>query len=312
MAGWLAGWFKTDDDDINSLPEEFRDTYVNPWKVLGIPKTTVPWEIRDVFRQHCLQLCKEFVGLQTGRYKFRKILFAYRLCTGEFTGPTSKLAEALKDSPLIVGASPEDILNTLRPLTPKGIKVSPFTRASRMLAVRLIQAETNFEGSRIGSIPRVSYTIEVSYCMRIHRVQRSYGQFLNLHRQLEQEIIVLPGFPAGGGMSTLIGGREEEGLALCQYAQRTHNLLGRRGIFSPRVMEFLEVDFSRVHIEEEGRVISQHLDSRNLLPNTCWQAVEESWLVKWRKFVLSQGARRYLPPGRINNLTLLETASPEQ
>lgn len=32
-----------------------------------------------------------------------------------------------------------------------------------------------------------------------------------------------------------------------------------------------QVDFGRVHIEEEGRVVSENLDSRNLLPDTCWQ-----------------------------------------
>lgn len=33
MAFLLDGWFKTDDDDINDLPPDFRDIYVNPWKV---------------------------------------------------------------------------------------------------------------------------------------------------------------------------------------------------------------------------------------------------------------------------------------
>lgn len=32
-----------------------------------------------------------------------------------------------------------------------------------------------------------------------------------------------------------------------------------------------KVDFGRVHIEEEGRVVSENLDTRNLLPDTCWQ-----------------------------------------
>ncbi|CAM9509599.1 unnamed protein product, partial [Choristocarpus tenellus] len=258
-------------------------------------------------------MSKDFTGLPTCKYKFRQVLFAYRLCTGELTGPTSKLVEALEESPLLRGVGPEDIINTLRPLATKGIKVSPFARASKMLAIQLTQAEIAFNKEGISSIPCTSYTIQVSYCMRIHRVQRNYDQFQELHKGLSQELVVLPDFPLGGGVSTLFGGKEEEGRALCQYLQRIHTLLAWRGVFSPRVMDFLEactkcclIDFGRVHIEEEGRVISQNLDSRNLLPNTCWQVVEESWLVKWTKFVLSQGARRYLPPGSMNNEALME------
>lgn len=46
--------------------------------------------------------------------------------------------------------------------------------------------------------------------------------------------------------------------------------------FSPAQDRFInnnreQVDFGRVHIEEEGRVVSENLDSRNLLPDTCWQ-----------------------------------------
>lgn len=35
MAFLLGGWFKTDGDDINDLPPDLRDIYVNPWKVKG-------------------------------------------------------------------------------------------------------------------------------------------------------------------------------------------------------------------------------------------------------------------------------------
>lgn len=33
MSFLLDGWFKTDEDDINDLPQDLRDIYVNPWKV---------------------------------------------------------------------------------------------------------------------------------------------------------------------------------------------------------------------------------------------------------------------------------------
>ncbi|KAG5183529.1 hypothetical protein JKP88DRAFT_163896 [Tribonema minus] len=70
-------------------------------------------------------------------------------------------------------------------------------------------------------------------------------------------------------------------------------------------MAFLEIDFARVHIEEEGRVVGEVLDSANVLPGTVWQVVSEEWMAQWRKFVQSRGARRYLPPGPITNGELL-------
>lgn len=36
-------------------------------------------------------------------------------------------------------------------------------------------------------------------------------------------------------------------------------------------LDICKVDYGRVHIEEEGRVLSQTLDSQNLIPTTCWQ-----------------------------------------
>ena len=35
MAFLLGGWFKTDEDDINDLPVDLRDIYLNPWKVFS-------------------------------------------------------------------------------------------------------------------------------------------------------------------------------------------------------------------------------------------------------------------------------------
>lgn len=46
--------------------------------------------------------------------------------------------------------------------------------------------------------------------------------------------------------STVLGGKQELGRELCAYVQRVHTLLAKRGVFSPRVMEFLKVR------EEEG------------------------------------------------------------
>ncbi|CAM9136528.1 unnamed protein product, partial [Ectocarpus sp. 4 AP-2014] len=260
--------------------------------------------------QRCLQMTPDFLGLQGlakhSFHNFRQVLFAYRMCTGELAGPAGKLSRSLDGSPLLQNTNPWDILNTLRPLKSKGLSVGPSARASKMLAVQLKSAVTVFGGKGSSGMPRVAFELEVSYCMRIHRMERFLSDFEQLHARLAGELIILPNFPEGGEITSLLGGKQEFGRELCAYVQKVHTLLAKRGVFSPRVMEFLKVDFGRVHIEEEGRVVSDNLDSRNLLPETCWQVVEEDWLVRWTKFVLGRGARRYHAPGEIDNRSLLD------
>ena len=41
------------------------------------------------------------------------------------------------------------------------------------------------------------------------------------------------------------GGKQELGRELCTYVQRVHTLLSQRGVFSPRLMEFLKVGLWR-------------------------------------------------------------------
>ncbi|CAM9466034.1 unnamed protein product [Ectocarpus sp. 12 AP-2014] len=311
MAFLLDGWFKTDEDDINDLPPDLRDIFVNPWKIFGLCNESTPWDLRDAFRQRCLQMTPDFTGLQgLAKHSFhnfrQQVLFAYRICTGELAGPVGKLSRSLDGSPLLQNTNPWDILNILRPLKSKGVSVGPSARASKMLAVQLKSAVTVFGGKGYSGMPRVAFELEVSYCMRIHRVERFLSDFEQLHGRLAAELIILPNFPEGGEITSLLGGKQELGRELCAYVQRVHTLLAKRGVFSPRVMEFLKVDFGRVHIEEEGRVVSENLDSRNLLPETCWQVVDEDWLVRWTKFVLGRGARRYHAPGEIDNRSLLD------
>lgn len=40
------------------------------------------------------------------------------------------------------------------------------------------------------------------------------------------------------------------------------------------------------------------LDATALPPMTAWHIIDESWLAKWRRFVMGRGPRRYLPPGQ--------------
>ncbi|CAM9330230.1 unnamed protein product, partial [Ectocarpus sp. 12 AP-2014] len=84
---------------------------------------SAPWDLRDAFRQRCLQMTPDFTGLQGlakhSFHNFRQVLFAYRICTGELAGPAGKLSRSLNGSPLLQNTNPWDILNTLRPLKSK-------------------------------------------------------------------------------------------------------------------------------------------------------------------------------------------------
>jgi hypothetical protein len=301
----LLGFFKDEEkDDVTVLPEHLRDVYLNPSKVLNVPRDiATPSQVREAFRVLCLHHNPEFIGFPWTRNTFEMVVLAFRMLTGELKGPARVLAEELKVSPLFHGVVPRDILHTLRPLT----GVNPCFRASKMLAVRCAGTETG--------LGKIIYEIEVSYCMRISRVKRTQDQFEALYKCLARELVLLPVLPEGSIVfGSLMGsGAQARGAALCRFLQQVHNLLGQRGVFSPRLMAFLGVDYARVHIEEEGRLVKEHLDSTNTLPNTCWQVVEETWMVRWRKFIQGHGARRYLPPPPISNHALLrrEECGPE-
>lgn len=50
-----------------------------------------------------------------------------------------------------------------------------------------------------------STTTKVSYCMRIHRVEKFLDDFERLHAMLASELIILPNFPEGGELIALFG-----------------------------------------------------------------------------------------------------------
>ena len=97
------------------------------------------------------------------------------------------------------------------------------------------------------------YVCKVSYCGRQHYVRRRFSEFKLLHDKLQKELLVVPGFPAKDVSYKLgLGDYAARGKALCRYACRVHASLGARGMFSPRLLAFLEIDAARVHIEEDG------------------------------------------------------------
>lgn len=56
--------------------------------------------------------------------------------------------------------------------------------------------------------------------MRIHEVERLHGDFERLHGRLATELTVLPKFPEGGGIASVVGGLEEH------HAVRGRTLVG--------------------------------------------------------------------------------------
>lgn len=65
MAFLLDGWFKTDEDDINDLPPDLRDIYVNPWKV-GTRRLFGECHVdrRQLFRQGSFECVLELSSLE--------------------------------------------------------------------------------------------------------------------------------------------------------------------------------------------------------------------------------------------------------
>jgi hypothetical protein len=230
---------------------------------------------------------------------------------------------------------PTDMLQILRPVHCSGVPTNSRVRAGAMLHViyddyvlcqdpgdalphqqrdRGVPSYSCPSHDAVGGFlfefdaPR-RYVCKVSYCGRQHFVRRRFSEFKLLHDKLQKELLVVPGFPAKDVSYKLgLGDYSARGKALCRYACRVHASLGARGMFSPRLLAFLEIDAARVHIEEDGRV-SKMLDSTSQVSGSVWHMVDEFWLKRWRKFVLGRAARRYEPPGPITNEHLLESVA---
>ena len=120
------------------------------------------------------------------------------------------------------------------------------------------------------ALPHQQYVCKVSYCGRQHFVRRRFSEFKLLHDKLQKELLVVPGFPSADvSYKVGLGDYAARGKALCRYACRVHASLGARGMFSPRLLAFLEIDAARVHIEEDGRVRSRRPVVESHAINSC-------------------------------------------
>ena len=253
-----------------------------------------------------------------------KALVAFYLSMKDFrtrlkVDKAQRLKAMLDEGCTLFTGMPQDILHLNRPMQCDGIEVNSGVRACGMLSILFLDSETSFESGA----PNQKFVFLVSYCLRMHVIKRTVAQFKHLHRLLMHELLMLPGFPGKVAPDkTIIGGMYQAfaqtltqiatfglgnitGTELANFVTRVHKSLATRGVFSPRLVEFLGVDVARVFIEEDGR-IAKILDTTTLGRGSVWHMVENEWLKKWRKFVLGRGARRYKPPGPINNFSLME------
>lgn len=298
-----------EEDDPSCLKDAaMMAVYGNPHKQLGVSTNAEPWEVRDAFRTNCIRLLSQqyFNKMDKPLLPYKYSLAAFHLIME--TIPVKKaqhLKKILEVDPNLTAGEAKDVLHVLRPLKCDGIPMNPAVRACGMLHAFFI--ETNYSGpdERDYVMPHQKYVLTIFYCGRTHVIRKRYREFEEMNELMSVELLMVPGFPPKNALFKVgFGNTVQRGRYLCEFVNRVHSSLAARGVFSPRLLDFLGIDAARVHIEEEGRV-SKLLDSTGAQQGSVWHMVEETWLKRWRKFVLGRGARRYEPPGPITNELLL-------
>ncbi|KAJ1452346.1 hypothetical protein M885DRAFT_527216 [Pelagophyceae sp. CCMP2097] len=308
MVSFLASLFGREEDDDPSCLSDVAliSVYEAPAKMLGVGLNAKPWEVRDAVRDNALRLLGErfFNGRDKPVLPWKYTALAYLLVSKSLkrVKKAQDLKKLIEEQDLLRGSA-LDMLHILRPCYCEGVTTHAFVRACAWLTVVYEDYELKTEGDLL--LPYQVYKLRVVYCAREHVVHKRYSDFKALNAALEAELTMVPGFPQGDALFKVgLGDYHDRGNSLANYANRVHASLGARGVFSPRLLRFLEIDAARVHVEEDGRV-SKMLDSTAAGAGSAWHMVDELWLKKWRKFVLGRGARRYEPPGPLTNERLL-------
>jgi len=301
-------------DDIQILPKNILPIFKNPYRAFGLDNTTVTTAnkskyiqtLRDVLRRACLAHSHYFSGLNLPKLSLIQLLVAYHIIRGTINGESAKdVLEALHSSPHIVGFKATDILPLLKPLHGGVVGECPKEyRGFRMLAV------TFKEVRRVPTIYsiygyKIVFTFTVHYCMRLHTIDRDLDSLRGLNELLKHESLTVPVFPELNVLESIgIAELSTIGRKLAKYMNRVHSMAADMDKFSSRLLKFLNVDFEKVQSEEEGAYMAI-LDTTTNPKNTVWHIIDENWLLKWRRFAMGRGPRRYLPPGPITNLELL-------
>ena len=326
-----------DIDDISCLHPNLRKIYKNPYRTFGLdPAETNTTQVRDAFRKAMLGFCFQFMGMQKSSLKLEQVVLSYHLLRKTLRGPAQNLKEQMAKT-TYMKFDPQDILPLLRPIgksRPLNEKLGKEINAARArLGLKLVPKrvesdfkcppeyrgfanlnvhfhEVRYDRSLVHLYGTMKYSFTVNYCMRKHRIEKTLEECMSLHKLLLDDQLQVPDFPVMPlnvlGLNAIT--QEEYGERLAEYITRNHETLASAGEFNPRMLKWLHIDFERVQSEEEGAIMAL-LDTETPIPRSCWYMIDEKWLQKWRRFAMGRGPRRYLPPGRISNSWLIETAA---
>ncbi|OQS05202.1 hypothetical protein THRCLA_20691, partial [Thraustotheca clavata] len=271
--------------DVNDTKMDVVEIAANAWDELGLTAGASMERIVQVYREMCL---KRALGIEADKDFYKKAI-AYRflasvpLARKEYR-PSDILPLLLSMD--VAGDDPED--DPARSL-----------RACAMLDVSIACME---RAQSPWSLPYVNYVINVHYCMRKHVVRRRYTEFQRLHQALMQKLPVIPQLPDNAWKHKLAM-PSERARELIVYLSRIIQLLVYRGLFSPDIMAFLEIDYGRIRAEEEG-LSAEYLNRISpVLEGSMVFIIDSEWMQRWRKFVL--GNHNTAPPGLISNSNLL-------
>ncbi|OQR90547.1 hypothetical protein ACHHYP_05436 [Achlya hypogyna] len=272
---------------------DVHEIAANAWDELGLSSGSSMERIVQVYREICL---KRALGIELDK-DFHKKAIAYRFLTSV---PLARKEYRSSDIlPLLhsMDVSVDD--PTDHP--------SRSIRACAMLDVSMACME---RAQSPWHLPYVNYVINVHYCMRKHVVRRRYSEFKRLHDALMLKLPVLPTLPAQSWTYKLAM-PADRARDLILYISRILQLLVHRGLFSPDIMAFLEVDYGRIRAEEEG-ISAECLNRMSpVLEGSMVFMIDASWMHIWRKFVL--GNHETAPPGPISNMNLLtDTGAPRK
>lgn len=283
-------------NDVNVLHPKLRGVYLCPEKALGLDKGKMNLEaLRLVFRKNCIALMSEFANSGKPKLDAEQLILAYHLARGTVKTTANKVLEMMQTSPYF-DFKPNYMLPILRPLK-SDMKYNREFRGFRLLAI--IYTSYVLEREYL-LIWKARFTFTVEYVLRRHKITKTYEDFIEFHKALENEMLVIPTFPISSLSAEVLG------MQLQEYLLRIHNSLADRGVFSPRLMKFLEIDYEQVQTEEEGAFVVA-LDSKFLFRNTVWHCIDEKWLENWRTYVRGRPPRRYFPPGAIDNRRILQS-----
>jgi hypothetical protein len=306
-------------ESLQWLDEKYQSAALDPKAPLRCNEKATDDEVRSAFRKICVErmqgdwlnpdsLCKkgEMVNWKLALFSYRRHTKAF-MAAPSFTGAPipatlKDISQQMETSPLFE-LQPSDILMVLKPVRSFEMGYLKSVRACGFLTVTLMGWETCYDAA----LAYTAYIFQVDYCMRRSVVRKRFSEFEAFQTEILKEVHVYPGPTVEDDVlfKFFLGDKVARGNAIALFLTRTHQVFKERGLYSPRIMEFLGINVIKVHIEEEAR-IAKLLDSPSLPPSTTWEMVDEVWLNRWRMFVMSRGPRRYEAPGKITNMRLLQ------